>query len=97
VNSTWKDTFWPEYDETAEHRAVTNHFGRHRFTTYRHVEQDLNRELVKYMRGDTPRDASNGGRDAIDEYLHTYYEDIDPIYREGMFTLGLDGPVSLER
>ncbi|MCY4729881.1 site-specific integrase [Natronomonas gomsonensis] len=94
VNSTWRDVFRPEYDETAEHRAVTSHFGRHRFTTYWRVEQDLNRELVKYMRGDTPQDASNGGRDAIDEYLHTYYEDIESIYRERIFSLGLNDPTT---
>ncbi|WP_231727715.1 tyrosine-type recombinase/integrase, partial [Haloferax profundi] len=33
VNQIWKDAFHPEYAETDEYRAVTSHFGRHRFTT----------------------------------------------------------------
>ncbi len=24
---------------------------------------------------------------AIDEYIHTYYEDVEPIYREGIYEL----------
>lgn len=83
VNRIWKDNFQPEYEETEEHRAITSHYGRHRFTTYWRVEQDLNRELIKYMRGDTAGSASLDDRGAIDEYIHTYYEDIEPLYREG--------------
>jgi integrase/recombinase XerD len=90
VNQIWTAVFRPEYDETESHRAVTSHFGRHRFTTYWRVEQDLNRELVQYMRGDTPQDSANGRREAIDDYLHTYYEDIEAVYRENIFRLNIE-------
>lgn len=89
INDVWKATFHPEYAETDEHRAVTSHFGRHRFTTYWRVEQDLNRELIKYMRGDTAGTATIEDRGAIDEYIHTYYEDIEPIYREKIYKFGV--------
>lgn len=41
VNLACKDAFHPEYGETDTHRAVTSHYGRHRFTTYWRVEEDL--------------------------------------------------------
>lgn len=44
--------FHLECAETDRHRAVTSHYGRYRFTTCWTVEQEANRELVKYMRGD---------------------------------------------
>jgi integrase/recombinase XerD len=47
----WKPMFHPEYEETEEYQAVTSHYARHRFSTYWRKEIDLNRELVKYMRG----------------------------------------------
>ncbi|WP_435344853.1 tyrosine-type recombinase/integrase [Haloarchaeobius sp. HRN-SO-5] len=87
INKFWKRYFHPEYEETEQHRAVTSHYGRHRFTTYWRVEQDLNRELLKYMRGDTPGAATIEEMGAIDEYIHTYYEDIEPIYREDIYEL----------
>ncbi len=89
VNVVWKDAFHPEYAETEDFRAVTSHYGRHRFTTFWRVEEDLNRELIKYMRGDTAGSATLDDRGAIDEYIHTYYEDIEPIYRERIYKLGL--------
>ncbi|WP_257299661.1 site-specific integrase [Haloarchaeobius sp. FL176] len=87
INKFWKQYFHPEHEETEQHRAVTSHYGRHRFTTYWRVEQDLNRELLKYMRGDTPGSATINDRGAIDEYIHTYYEDIEPIYRNQIYQL----------
>jgi integrase/recombinase XerD len=85
VNEVWKEWFHPEYAGTEDHRPVTSHFGRHRFTTYWRVGQDLNRQLVKYMRGDrTGAYASHRGMDA---YLHAYYEDIEALYRAGMYQL----------
>lgn len=89
INKVWKGAFHPEYAETDEYKAVTSHFGRHYFTTYWRVEQDVNRELVKYMRGDTAGTASIDDREAIDSYIHTYYEDIEPLYREEIFKFGL--------
>jgi integrase/recombinase XerD len=87
VNDRWKDTFHPEYAETEQYRAITSHYGRHYFTTYWRVQEDLSRELLKYMRGDTPGAEKMEERGAIDEYIHTYYEDIESVYREQMFEL----------
>jgi len=89
LNEVWKSVFHPEYAETEEHRAVTSHYGRHYFTTFWRVEQDLNRELIKYMRGDTAGSATFEDMGAIDEYIHTYFEDIEPVYRENIFKLNL--------
>jgi len=89
VMDAWKNAFRPEYDETEHHRAVTSHFGRHRFTTYWRVERDVNYELIQYMRGDKTGRAPGEGRGAIDRYIHTYYEDIEPIYRKQIYTLGV--------
>jgi len=89
INKVWKEAFHPEYAETDEYRPVTSHYGRHRFTTYWRVEEDLNRELIKYMRGDTAGTATLEDRGAIDEYIHTYYEDIEPVYRENIFKLNV--------
>ena len=89
VNDVWKDHFHPEYAETDEHRAVTSHFGRHRFTTFWRVEQDTPRELVKYMRGDKPGAGAHEDRGGIDHYIHSYYEDIEDLYRENIYRLGI--------
>lgn len=88
VNRIWTEAFHPAYAETAHHRGVTSHFGRHRFTTYWQVEQEINRELVKYMRGDTI-EGDRINREAIDDYIHTYYEDVEGCYREQIFQLGV--------
>ena len=89
INEVWKDYFHPKYAETEQHRRVTSHFGRHRFTTYWQVEQDINRELVQYMRGDITRNGSLEDRSTIDEYIHTYYEDIEDVYRNLIFKFQL--------
>lgn len=87
INEFWKDCFHPEYAESETRRPVTSHYGRHRFTTYWRVEKGLERPLIKYMRGDRPDSRSVKARDGIDEYIHTYYEDIAPLYREQMFSI----------
>lgn len=93
VNDTWKDAFHPVYAETERHRAVTSHYGRHYFTTFWTVEQEVNRELVKYMRGDTTSRSTEarieGPPGAIETYIHTYYEDIESLYRDRIFKLGV--------
>lgn len=90
VNPVWKDYFHPEYAETDRYRSVTSHYGRHYFTTFWTVEEEINRELVKYMRGDTTsRDPADGPPDAIETYIHTYYEDIESVYRERIFKLNV--------
>ncbi|WP_313692091.1 tyrosine-type recombinase/integrase [Halorarum halobium] len=87
VNEIWKDAFHPEYAETDEHRSLTSHFGRHRFTTYWRVEQDVNRQLVKYMRGD--RTGAYENARGMNAYLHAYFEDIEELYRENIYRLEL--------
>jgi integrase/recombinase XerD len=89
VNDVWTEHFRPKYAETEVHRAITSHYGRHFFTTYWRVHEDLNRELLKYMRGDTAGSATMEDMGAIDEYIHTYYEDIEPIYRNRIFKLNI--------
>lgn len=81
INRMWEHAFG-EYE-------ITSHFGRHRFTTYWRVERDVNRELIKYMRGDSDGTAPIENRGAIDTYIHTYYEDVENIYREGIYKLTL--------
>ncbi len=85
----WKKAFHPEYAETDDYRAITSHFGRHYFTTYWRVSEDLNQELVKYMRGDTVGGIQLSDQGAIRHYLHTYYEDIEEVYRERIFKLNV--------
>ena len=84
VMAVWKQPF-SEYAQSERYRPINSHYGRHFFTTYWTVGQDLNRELVKYMRGDVVRHQTLGDRGAIDDYIHTYYEDIEPIYRERIY------------
>ena len=90
INRAWKRYFHPEYEETEQYKAVTSHYGRHYFTTFWTVDRELNRELVKYMRGDTTsRNPSDGPPGAIETYIHTYYEDIESVYREQIFKLNV--------
>lgn len=89
INDVWHDAFHPEYAETEDRKGVTSHFGRHWFTTFWRVDQDVNRERIKYMRGDTAGSGNIEDRGAIDEYIHTYYQDIEDLYRERIFPLGL--------
>lgn len=92
VNEVWKKYWQPAYGETAHHCAVTSKFGRHYFTTWWRVKQNAPEELVKYMRGDSSGGLTEG-RDAINVYVHTYYEDIESVYREEIFRVfvGADG------
>lgn len=89
INEVWKTYFHPEYAETEDHRAITSHFGRHYFTTYWRVKEDLNQELVKYLRGDTVGGSRLSDQGAIRHYLHTYYEDVEEVYRERIFKLNV--------
>lgn len=70
-------------------RHVQSHFGRHWFTTYWVVHQDVNSELVAYMRGDTAGSRGAGGSDSMSHSLHVYYEDVKDLYRERVFKLGV--------
>lgn len=78
----WKKAFHPEYAETDSQRGVGSHFGRHYFTTHWRVAHDMNEELVEYMRGDR-----KNKKKGIDHYLHTYYSDIEEVYRDKIYQL----------
>jgi integrase/recombinase XerD len=41
------------------------------------------------MRGDIAGAAPTEGQAGIDHYIHTYYEDIERLYRENIFRLGV--------
>lgn len=88
INDAW-DAFQEQYGETDDYRKITSHYGRHFFSTYWRVEQDLQRELVQYMRGDRIGGTSMEDRAVIDEYIHTNYEDIEDIYRERIYKLDI--------
>ena len=84
--AVWKDTFHQKYAESESYLGIKSHFGRHWVTTYWQVHQDLNSELVVYMRGDRQgRSVDDAG--ATSQYIHTYYEDIVDIYRNRIFKL----------
>lgn len=87
VSKIWHKYFRPKYDETDKHTAISSHYGRHHFSSYWRNKQNVAREYVKYMRGDV----TSGGnlKEGIDHYLHAYYEEIEPIYRDGVYQLGL--------
>lgn len=78
LNRAWKGAFHPEYAETDRYRPVTSHFGRHWFTTYWRNE-GLSPELLKYMRGDGSSEDVDT-RDALNTYIHTYYDDVREPY-----------------
>ncbi|WP_227355185.1 tyrosine-type recombinase/integrase [Haladaptatus salinisoli] len=87
INQIWRNVFHPEYAETEHHRPVLSHYGRHRFTTFWRIKQDLPRPLVKYLRGDRPDSESITDCAGIDDYIHTYYEDIEAVYRQEIYQL----------
>jgi integrase/recombinase XerD len=41
------------------------------------------------MHGDNPGGQSAKAREAIDAHLHTYYEDIEDLYLENIYKLGI--------
>ncbi|SNR64800.1 tyrosine-type recombinase/integrase [Halorubrum vacuolatum] len=88
VNRVWKEEFHPKYAETAEHDAITSHFGRHWFSTYWRLEAGLEREHVQYMRGDLIQPYEKYP-DPIDDYLHPNYRQIESVYRENVFKLNI--------
>lgn len=90
IRYIWTQYWWPEYefDEDDQYRSVTPHFARHRFGTYWKTDLDgVNREIVKYMRGDVTDTSVGRAHDALDHYVHTYYEDVEQLYRDKMYPL----------
>lgn len=89
INYAWQ-SWLPQNltEETANHKPLTSHFGRHWFTTF-WEHQGLEREYLKYLRGDTTANDNVDDQDAVNDYIHTYYEDIEERYREEIFKLGI--------
>lgn len=82
INAIWQKWFPEDYlQETEVYKPVTSHYGRHWFSTY-WEHQDISRELLKYLRGDKTSKDSIDDSDAVNDYIHTYYEDIGEMYRE---------------
>lgn len=88
INKMWKDAFHPEYAETENYKPVTSHYGRHYFSNYWKVKQSIDRELVKYMRGDGLNDDQDH-KEGIDHYLHAKYPDIEDLYRKNIYKFGI--------
>jgi len=88
VNREWKAAFHPKYAETDECTAITSHFGRHWFSSYWRLVEQLEREHVQYMRGDRVQPLDDFP-DAIDDYLHPNYELIEDNYRQNIFKLNI--------
>jgi len=86
-NRAWKEGF-DEFESTDEHRGITSHYGRHFFSTWWDIREDINTQLVKWMRGDKFGD-DKGSKESIDHYRHVYYDDIEDVYRRRIFKLGL--------
>jgi integrase len=89
VARVWRENMPEEYaDPDGEGaRPVRSHFGRHFFTTYWDVKEDMNSELVAYMRGDAAGSRNPRGSDSMSHYLHVHYEDVEGPYRERVFKL----------
>lgn len=90
LNDVWVENFRPEFGPNERYRGVSSHYGRHFFSTYMHEETTATRSQVKYLRGDKQQSGDiMSTRDAIDSYIHVYYEDIEDIYRSEIFKLRL--------
>lgn len=90
IRYIWTKHWWPEYEkpEDGQFRSVTPHYARHRFSTYwKNDLTGINREWVKYMRGDKTDTSVGRSHDALDHYVHTFYEDVESLYRNQMFQL----------
>lgn len=86
-NRIWRAAF-EEFEVPPHRREITSHFGRHFFTTYWEIHQDIPTAFVHYMRGDDV--TIDGDEDvSLNYYLHTYYEDIEDVYRKQVFRFGL--------
>ena len=88
INGPWREAFHPEYAETDEHAPITSHFGRHWFSSWLRLEAEFTREHVQYMRGDRIEPIDDFA-EAIDDYLHPHYEQIENEYRNEIFKLDL--------
>ncbi len=81
LTDVWKEHFF-EYNTSDQYRTITSHYGRHYFSRYWRVQENIPRELVQYMRGD--KIGKNNG-ESIDQYLTAYFEDISELYLNSIF------------
>jgi integrase/recombinase XerD len=88
LNEIWREEVASQIDTKERHRPIRSHFGRHWFTSYWRVQEDLNRELIQYMRGDKIG-KSYSQNEAIDEYIHAYFEDIKEEYLSKVFKFNI--------
>jgi len=88
LNEIWREEVASQIDTKERHRPIRSHFGRHWFTSYWRVQDDLNRELIQYMRGDKIGE-SYSQNEAIDEYIHAYFEDIKEEYLSKVFKFNI--------
>lgn len=90
ISNVWKKYLPETYlKETEQYRAIKSHYGRHWFTNYWKVNENLNREYIKYMRGDVTSEESVEEGAAIDDYINPNYADIEEPYRKRIFKLGI--------
>lgn len=85
----WKPNFHPEYAETEVYDSATSHYARHRFTTYWRKKIDANPELINYMRGARQSELETGSPDVLNDYVHTYYSDIDELYLNHIYMFNI--------
>ena len=85
INRHWREQLRPHIKAADYEKELTSHFGRHWFSTYWKIEKEMQKEYVQYMRGDKIGDGVDG--DSIEEYLHSYYPDIEDRYREEIYKL----------
>lgn len=91
LRHVWTKYWHPQYryDDDDKYRSVSPHYARHWFTTWFRVQANMPELWVQYLRGDKTSFELKGGRAAIHHYIHTYYSDVETMYREKVFNLGI--------
>lgn len=92
VNRIW-ERHWTEEkwaNPEGDYRRVTTHSGRHFLTTFLE-NHEWDKRHIAYMRGDKMKKgegfAARSQADSQDVYIHTYYEDIEELYRADIFKI----------
>lgn len=81
----WIPVFDDEFPETSDYRAVRSHFARHRFVTHWMKDVGINPVLLAYMRGDESNHYTNFELGSIDDYIHTYLDDVRDDYLSDIY------------
>ena len=91
LRHVWTKHWHPQYKygDSDKYRSVSPHYARHWFTTWFRVQANMPELWVQYLRGDKTGFELKGGRASIHHYIHTYYEDVEKMYREAVFNLGI--------